>query len=124
MRPLKQLHLLELLLRDCHGMAEALFVPGALPTLKKLRLDDCDEYTFNDRGDIVSLEEVMEAGLPLVSPEVDVLGRAIFGHPSLLEVSGACWIVSMEIPEKLLHWQDCSPDIMDDLHPPVWRRSM
>ena len=83
---LQKLKLLRLSLIDCLGITEAFFAPGAFSALQELCVSHCDGYTMDAEGVVRTTEELLEAGLP--APDNHELGRAVFGHPTLVKVSG------------------------------------
>ena len=100
MRPVRKTNLIQLTLEDCLGVAGALFVPGALSSLKRLCLYESEEYILDDQGDVIHMDEASEDDLSVQALEVQELGRVTFGHPSLAELSGATSIVSLNIQDK------------------------
>ena len=121
MRPLQKLNLIELALLDCLGVTAALFKPGAFQSLQKLEFEDKYEDFLDADGEVIDFPHHQSDYL---APRYHQLGRAVFGLPSLVELSGANRFSSLEIPEKkLLGWQKCSSD-GDSVHPDeIWRRA-
>ena len=118
-RPVQKMGLIKLGLDSCLGVAEALLVRGALSSLKELSVDEDDNNILDDEGDIMSIDEASEDVLEAEYAKAKELGRVVFGHPSLIEVSGVWRIFSMDIPDKSHYWQLCSPP---STHRQVWRK--
>ena len=62
-------------------------------------------------------EDIQEAE----AAKAEELGRIVFGHPSLVQVYGACRILSLDIPDKSRYWQICpspSPQCQ------IWRKTV
>ena len=119
MRPVQKMGLIQLDLSHCLGVAEALFVPGALSSLKELWLYEDYDHILDDHGDIVYIEGASEDVKEAAAAKAEELGQVVFGHPSLVEVSGACKSYDLDIPDKSRYWQLCSPPGM---HRQIWRK--
>ena len=106
-RPLRELSLLELTLERCYGMAKALMVPEALPSLQKLHLDD--QALRN------SSQSLSESDLQFA--------RAVLSHPSLMELSGDCSLFK-KVPEKWREWKRDTSVLVFCQEDEVWRKTM
>ena len=119
--PLCKLKLLELCIKNCPGVAEALILPGAFPALQKLRLDDSLAAMLWGNED--QQERLVRA------ERLRKLRNAVFKLPCLSELSGRGSIFSLNIPETW--WKcliPCSPSScslftgVDGQH--VWRKKI
>ena len=122
MRPLQELNLIELALLGCLGVTAALFKPGAFRALQTLNVEEDFDNLLDADGEVIDFPQ--QPSSQLVS-HYHQLGRAVFGLPSLIELSGENRFSSLEVPEKhLLGWQKCissnGPSV-DGVHE-VWRR--
>ena len=108
-RPVQKIGLIELKLRHCLGVAEALLVPGALPALEDLSLYEYNSMILGDEEGVVDIEGAPEVIQEAAAAKAEELGRVVFGHPSLVKLSGACRFFSLDIPDKSRYWQRCPP---------------
>ncbi len=96
---LRQLRLLELRIIDCNRLEESLIVPGALPTLRKLHVEEWMQDRFK-------LAKIMaEVGDYNVASEAPGFGRALLALPDLVEVSGHCPLSVFKILEDKREWK-------------------
>lgn len=92
-RLLRQLRLLELHMHNCSGVAEALFAPGSLPALQAFEFDEFVDFTMP-----YEQESSLQDELSAEAAEAQELGRAVFGHPSLLRLAGESRLSYLDMP--------------------------
>ena len=89
MRPLCQLGVQELRLYNCSGVAEALFVPGSLPALQAFAFEESRSCLWDGAYMWTAAAwSPEELSVEAATPQAQQLGRAVFGHASLLRLSG------------------------------------
>ena len=99
MRPLHKLRLLELRLCNCSGVAEALFVPGSLPALQTFAFEERHSWEWDGPSIGIGAARFPERlRAEAATPQAQQLGRAVFGHPSLLRVTGKSRLSYLDLP--------------------------
>ena len=97
---LRRLQLQELVLIDCRGMAQRLFVPGALTTIKRLHIE---------RSHVISEEHMIEGQADRrqqVRQGLEAVGDVIFSLPNLYQVSGTCTLFLIGMRQGLKSWME------------------
>lgn len=94
---LRGLQLQELVLIECSGIEQRLFIPGALTTLRRLHIEE---------SDFISEESMMEILPENTRQELRAAGDSILQLPHLYQVSGMCTLYQMSMQEGLRSWTE------------------
>ena len=94
---IRGLQLQELVLIDCKCLAQELFVPGALTTLRKLHIEI---------SHFISDESMMKNLPDSRRQELKAVGEITLGLPHLYQVSGACTLFLVGMRQGLKSWRE------------------
>ena len=105
---LRQLHLQELVLLDCHQLELDIFIPGALTSLRKLHIEETTSIFINgeEEGQLYIDNRQDE---PVVQSNVQIskeVAEAVFSLPELFQLSGLCNLFAMGMKEGLRNWEE------------------